>query len=317
MNYQLSGFTFFALSFTLIERGMAVKRKRFLIGPVRKIFSNRAGFTIVELLTALVIIAILTAILIPSLALVRNTARETRQRAQFTTIALALTAFKSDHGDYPRSDCPSPPGNYCGAQKLTEALLGRDLLGFHPKSNWDAIDTTFYPTDPIELDESLKKRIGPYLELATANAFRLGTSAPGKRDGLFDDTLPLEKETFVLCDVFGFKKITLTPGKTVKAGAPVLYYKANTSSKNIDDPDFKKRIYNAYDNFALIKLKSRADGKLHPFIGPTGIDSFYEYIHDPKIAAKKWPYRPDSYILISAGVDGVYGTSDDITNFAD
>lgn len=28
-----------------------------------------------------------------------------------------------------------------------------------------------------------------------------------------------------------------------------------------------------------------------------------------------WPYKPDSYLLISAGEDGVYGTMDDLTNF--
>ena len=42
---------------------------------------------------------------------------------------------------------------------------------------------------------------------------------------------------------------------------------------------------------------------------------FYNYITDPKVAAIPWPYRPDSYILISAGADGLYGTSDDICNF--
>jgi len=38
---------------------------------------------------------------------------------------------------------------------------------------------------------------------------------------------------------------------------------------------------------------------------------------DPKASASGivWPYRPDSYILISAGADGYYGTADDITNF--
>ena len=30
-----------------------------------------------------------------------------------------------------------------------------------------------------------------------------------------------------------------------------------------------------------------------------------------------WPYRADSYILISAGIDGLYGTSDDMTNFGE
>jgi prepilin-type N-terminal cleavage/methylation domain-containing protein len=28
-----------------------------------------------------------------------------------------------------------------------------------------------------------------------------------------------------------------------------------------------------------------------------------------------WPYKPDSYVLISAGEDGTYGTTDDLTNF--
>ncbi len=43
---------------------------------------------------------------------------------------------------------------------------------------------------------------------------------------------------------------------------------------------------------------------------------FYEeYIRDPKIEARVWPYRPDSYLLISAGADGLYGTPDDIRNF--
>jgi hypothetical protein len=42
---------------------------------------------------------------------------------------------------------------------------------------------------------------------------------------------------------------------------------------------------------------------------------FYEYIRDPKVQGTPWPYRPDSYILISAGADGLYGTSDDICNF--
>ncbi len=44
-------------------------------------------------------------------------------------------------------------------------------------------------------------------------------------------------------------------------------------------------------------------------------EKFYEFIRDKKLETRDWPYRPDSYILISAGADGVYGTADDITNF--
>jgi hypothetical protein len=45
--------------------------------------------------------------------------------------------------------------------------------------------------------------------------------------------------------------------------------------------------------------------------------AFIQYIMDPKASTdvRPWPYRPDSYILISAGADGLYGTGDDITNF--
>jgi hypothetical protein len=102
----------------------------------------------------------------------------------------------------------------------------------------------------------------------------------------------------------------LANGKTARAGTPILYYRANTSAKTI------REIYNVLDNDALILIKQQVDGKIHPLADPMNqYQYFYEYIRDPKISARPWPYRPDSYILISAGVDGLYGTSDDIRNF--
>jgi len=275
---------------------------------------KRTGFTVVELLAALGIIALMVGLLIPALSMVRNTARETKQKAQFTTIELALTAFKNDYGDYPGSDWPLPtaPGSgYCGAQKLAEALVGWDLLGFHPKSDFrsngrnDDGEFIYDANNPIFFDQ----RRGPYLELATFDAFRLGNISI-REPGLFFDTRPLAPNTFVLCDVFGARTITLSNGKTVKAGAPILYYRANTSGKTIRD------IYNAQHNDVLIQIKQQADNIEQPLSRPAGqFQYFYDYIRDPKISARPWPYRPDSYILISAGVDGIYGTSDDIRNF--
>jgi hypothetical protein len=256
----------------------------------------------------------MVGLLIPALSMVRNTAKETKQKAQFTAIELALTAFKNDYGDYPRSDWPLPPApwsDYCGAQKLAEALVGWDLLGFHPKSDFrsngrnDDGEFIYDANNPIFFDQ----RRGPYLELATFDAFRLGNISI-RNAGLFFDTGPLAPNTFVLCDVFGEKKIMLSNGKTVRAGAPILYYRANTSAKTI------REIYNAQDNDVLIQIKQQADNKEQPLSRSAGqFQYFYEYIRDPKISARPWPYRPDSYILISAGADGLYGTSDDIRNF--
>jgi prepilin-type N-terminal cleavage/methylation domain-containing protein len=275
---------------------------------------KRTGFTLVELLAALGIIALMVGLLIPALSMVRRTAKETKQKAQFTTIELTLTAFKNDYGDYPRSDWPLPPApgsDYCGAQKLAEALVGWDLLGFHPKSDFrsngrnDDGEFIYDANNPIFFDQ----RRGPYLELATFDAFRLGNISI-RYSGLFFDTGPLAPNTFVLCDVFGEKKIMLSNGKTIRAGAPILYYRANTSAKTI------REIYNVQDNDALVQVKQQADNKEHPLTRPGGpFQYFYEYIRDPKIIARPWPYRPDSYILISAGADGLYGTGDDIRNF--
>jgi type II secretory pathway pseudopilin PulG len=293
---------------------------------------RKTGFTIVELLTAVGIIAMLIAILIPALATVRKIAKETQQKAQFTTIDLALTAFKGDYGDYPPSNIrDSASGRvYSGAQKLAEAMMGQDLMGFHSDSSFrgdleDGNGELLYPDDMDPRNnsddrENLEARRGPYLELATASAFRLGTTTTTEREGLFDDTGLLEEDTYVLCDVFGIKKISLAEGETAKAGTPILYYRANTSSKTMNSSRPNLQIYNSYDNMELIRLGRLPEpdaGDPHRLYRER--DLFYdpdEYkIIDPKVTSMNWPHRPDSYILISAGADGEYGTSDDMFNF--
>ena len=300
---------------------------------------KRTGFTLVELLTVLAIITMLVGLLVPSMATVRRFARETKQRAQLTTMDLALTAFRDEYGEYPESVFDVPPFfNYGGAQKLAEALLGWDLMGFHPDSAWRADgfdvaggDLTYDPakTRDVDLDgtpDTLNERKGPYLELGTANAFRLGVSGPGMDDGLFVDPVGLAADTFVICDVFGVRRLTLPNGRTVTAGTPVLYYRANTSSRIMVDGVIGREnlIYNAADNQLLTKLgvltPDGSPGRPHKLYSGTPPAAYFystEYkIRDPKVA-HPWPHRPDSYILISAGADGEYGTADDITNFGD
>lgn len=280
---------------------------------------KKTGHTVVELLIVVGIIAILVGLLVPALSAVKNMAKETKQKAQFGTMELALATFKNDYGDYPPSSWTPAvlTGDYCGAQKLSEALLGWDLLGFHPKSAWrsDGLDAgggagTYDPAQTRDIDgdavpDTLSERKGPYLELATVSAFKLGDLFPS---GQF----ALAPHTYVMCDVFSMRKVVLPNGSTTKAGAPILYYKADTSRKLIRD------MYNVYDNDALVQLKLVLDRKIHPLgSADNQYQFFYDYIRDPKIEARPWPYRPESYILISAGVDGLYGTSDDIKNFGD
>lgn len=294
---------------------------------------KKTGFTMVELLVVLGIIALLVGLLLPALSAVKNIAKVTKQKAQFTSIELALTAFKNDYGDYPPSVWSSPPNvatDYCGAQKLAEALLGWDLLGFHPKSAWraDGLDATggsgsYDPAKTRDLNndsvpDTLDERKGPYLELATTSAFKLGDVFKPYSTG------PLAPNAYVICDAFHARKVTLLKGTdpvtgrpmtvTETVGAPVLYYRAKPSEKTINT------IYDVFDNNALVLAKQQADNREHPLArpdaGPLGqYQFFYNYIRNPKIDARPWPYRPDSYILISAGPDGFYGTGDDVCNF--
>lgn len=283
-----------------------------------------------EMLIVLGILMLLVGLLIPALTAVKNVAKETKQKAQFATIELALAAFKNDHGDYPPSSWALPPNidtAYCGAQKLTEALLGWDLLGFHPDTAWrsDGLDNlggaaTYDPLKTRDLNadgipDTMTERKGPYLELATASAFKLRDLFWNNFTGMVAG--PLAPETYVLCDAFADKKIRLPNGSVKKAGAPILYYRANTSQQMI------RGRYNFQDNEALIMMKQTADGNnrgvypVHPLLDNTNNYQYFyeEYIRDPKIEARIWPYRPDSYLLISAGADGLYGTGDDIRNF--
>lgn len=288
-----------------------------------------------ELLTVIGIMAMLVALLIPAVTAVRATAKRVSQKAQFASIEMSLTAFKTDYGDYPPSNWwdPAPalagPRDYCGTQKLAEALVGWDLMGFQPKSDFratgrnDAGIFVYNPNDAV----LMAQRKGPYLEPASAGVFRLADISPDK-PGLFIDTVELAPDTFVLCDVFSVKRITFRkPGifetTTQNAGTPILYYRANTSSKSLipsgSPANYQDQIYNPRDNFPLINLgrladwnKSSAARRKHIL---EDFNFFYEYIRDPKITARPWPYRPDSYILISAGPDGEYGTGDDICNF--
>lgn len=284
---------------------------------------RRHGFTLVELLAVLAIMAILVGVLIPAVNMVRKMAKNAAQKAQFASIDMGLMAFRGDYGDYPPSDWGLPPNSdpsYCGAQRLVEALVGLDLLGFNPYSKWmsDGTDPTlgtdFYPDNPSVANLDIRK--GPYLELTTANAFRLGNVSIAE-PGLFNNTVALAPKTFVLCDVYRKWKINITVGKMVKAGSPILYYRANTTSKTMIPIDQSKRIYNAYDNSDLVALVHLNTPKTPgiPLLNDD-IDNLRDFISDPKITTiDYWPHRPDSYILISAGADGLYGTSDDIRNF--
>lgn len=279
---------------------------------------TRKAFTIIELLTVMSIIVILIGLMVPALNKVRRYATDVKQKAQFNSMNAAIELFQNEFGGYPSSTSLDVAGApYCGAMKLCEALMGQDLLGFHSNSVFrsDGMDATgtiqLYPAvTPIPAN-NLAARRGPFLPAESANAYRM-------KNIYGSNVTPFLPETFVLCDVYERQMRS-----TEKTGMPILYYKADTAN-NFHDPnlaptpmDSKGNIYNYWDNQALITL-----GK--PWLPAGGTttphqleqpERFYKNTRSDKIVTTQRPYRADTYILLSAGWDGEYGTADDICNY--
>ena len=310
---------------------------------------SRHGFTIIELLTVMSIIIILIGLLVPSLNRVRRYSMDVKQKAQFHSIAIALDLFNSEFDGYPNSDAvddQTTPQNYCGAMKMTEALVGQDLKGFNPASRFErsgfgnATPTLGMPYPPLNTcggavdipcyNENIRSR-KMYLQLENANAYLISdiydtkaiTTAifPGDTaTGGFDPC------TFVLCD--SYNRVTnKTTGK--KMGMPILYYKADSTKLGhplpTDSPaDIQTNnnngmyIYNVKDNQALIDMGMPWVANFaHPLASGGGDiegenlngvwpKKFYDITRDSKISTGDRPVRADSYILMSAGFDGEY-----------
>ncbi len=291
---------------------------------------RRAAFTIVELLTVMSIIVILIGLLVPALNQVKRYAYEVKQRAQLKSIDTAIELFNSEFDGYPDSSRRGPDGaEYCGAMKLCEAVMGQDLLGFHPDSTFradgtDGVNRSLYPDasnlSPEAYKSNLSTRKGPYLPLDNANAFSL--------QDLYGTIQPFQYNHRVLCDVY--KRVThRTIGS--KVGMPILYYRANTANTlhDVQNPDNPQNIYNYRDNQTLLMLgkpwnQANPNNQGQPGESthrlaieanrPPGF-RFYMNTKNEKVLTASRPYRADTYILISAGWDGEYGTPDDVCNY--
>jgi len=293
---------------------------------------KETAFTIIELLTVMSIIVILLGLLVPAMNKAKIYAKTVNQKNQFHSIDVALELFKTDYEDYPPSDQfddAVTPAAYCGAMKLAEAVVGQDLLGFHPASAFradlmDMSGNVLYtapditpPYTPFPNEANIKSRKGPYLQVDRANAYRL-QNLWGMQPGAIGNFN--NKFRFVLCDEYA-RATNKGPEGPSRIGMPVLYYKAGTGYKHDPlVPSDPENIYDYTDNIDLINLPLPWNtAKHHPLslVAPaTGDALFYEKTKNPNITILSGrPYRPDSYILISAGYDGEYGTEDDIYNF--
>ncbi|UCE59611.1 MAG: type II secretion system protein [Phycisphaerales bacterium] len=123
---------------------------------------------------------------------------------------------------------------------------------------------------------------------------------------------------------------------------PILYFKASPAGKRMTSSAEDSGIYWQEDNGLITGSEGglltgfdgidfgggMIDGAYHKlrWIAPpdatTDVDAdteydntFVKFIRDPSIKARNEPVRKDTYLLITAGSDGIYGTVDDATNW--
>lgn len=319
-----------------------------------KMTTKRAGFTLVEVMAAVLVVSILVALLVPAVNLVKETALTMRQQAQFNAIEVGLEGYRNDFGDYPESYLFEGPGGvgadiYCGAQRLAEAMLGRDGFGVHPDTEYrqdgmadldnDGLDEEVYPSPADvgmdEWKENVGARKGPYLDIEAGNPEQLDSLySPAE---LGDAGLGAAGDTWVLCDQLGqVRKIT----DNKRTGMPILYYKADPTKymHDIDEwnanPNASNCTYNWVDNAVVggpenipgfggldslpVITEAKEKYAYHLLVGQVlspEQKSFYDVTANPTYTSTVRPYNPERFILICAGLDGVFGTPDDIMNF--
>ncbi len=241
--------------------------------------------------------------------------------------------------------------NISGAGLLVWALAGADQLGtpgFNffrtgstpPSTLWsqdtDAGNTANVPAQSgayaldngaanvNRKDQPLHARSGPYVDLSkvsitpSTGSGKFGVAA----EGLVLGSAP-SREYPMFLDTFGY---------------PILYWRADPAGRqawaqqrptsggttwaryyaedNINLVSDKGPALNLYERvLRLSKGETSGGHKLDWEADPNTTPCFEKYIRNPNVTARAEPQRPDSYLLVSPGADGVYGTADDIDNF--
>ena len=286
----------------------------------------RNGFTLIELLVVIGIIALLLSISVPALNVARKRAREVANKASLNSMATALESFNNDHGSYPSSRFRNAiaVGNFnggvgngidTGAHILVESMMGLDFIGYQ-KEHWYHVDdgSGNYPAGtPLDLNNSETRRWGPYVDPEKVELGKMADVHPGSIESdLIDNT----NSVFI---------------DSINAGEEkaILYYRARSNARLLYDSTDSDNgtIYRYGDNQLITQDTAPGAGpgdKFHPQLDEH--NKFYRFIWDDRTGIDATgnpvvtsfnarPYNQDSFILINAGIDGQYGTEDDITNF--
>ena len=102
---------------------------------------SRSGFTLVELLLVIAIIAVLAALLIPMIGYAKNMSRNAKAEAQLGTIKASLNIFKDANGFYPEKSLTGSTDVFSDVFKKTSNTNNDPYKAAHAIDNdgWERI----------------------------------------------------------------------------------------------------------------------------------------------------------------------------------
>jgi len=307
----------------------------------RRALRARAAFSLVELLTVVGIIALLIGILLPTMSSARNEARRSTSKAFLGSCERGLEMFHTYFGQYPDSSRRRDPVIYpddgntaptlSGAHWLTRALVGHDGDG---------------------VDYNAKSVNDPPRSLQWAQLNKASNGLYAKRRGLLVENAVFRKDNEIGLN-FPASDSPLLPNRPVfldNFNTAVLYYRANPRAPLPFSDTYTSGtgIYTREDNADITGgafstpspgqvWEYPGGGKLHG-LGQYGMPAnpqnfnpnvteagrkgftFVGALHNPSAYNSSnqtniKPVKENSFVLISAGPDGLYGTLDDVVNY--
>ena len=282
---------------------------------------RRAGFTLTEMLVVIGIVVLVLSIATPMVTRAWRAGDRTRTAADLAAVASALEAYKTDHGDYPRTSPTNVaftggPSDFNGARMLCRALIAPGPATAAPAAHAQIADGA----GPVATAGGAETLPGPGFRTRGASGPVYGPYLPTDRFKTADPTEPPQ---------------TL-PGRLAimdRYNRPILYYPA-MGKPNIrlakayvwDRTGSERPMYNALDNWSATQnTGAMPKGVLSLMLGDLNADGM--------IGTGEEPATELPYLLWSAGPDETYGPpqgmptntpqaarkavekSDDVTNF--
>lgn len=320
----------------------------------RNVQTQSRAFTLIELMVVIAIIGLLVGLLLPAIKAATTAAKTTGTKATFQAIDAALEAFKGHSalgGSYP----PSASDNGADYGLITDPAAGvtarvlaggANLLVF-ALQGVDALGTAGFFDLPATADGMW------WNDVNTAYTVLLGNPVETRYDPFAGSDL--QENVSTINEMFNEGTVVETGSGSVDEaghlrfyidnfGRPILYYRARRAAPMmVTDPGNAIGIYDQRDNQAFTGSNAGMVGtgldfgagtnhtianSQYPSIDPSsdnlggsgydtgGAGTFEQFIWDSSVTARNVPNRRETYLLISAGPDAVYGTGDDVTNWS-